>query len=111
MSLTGTAKGFGRRVSLETAAFFLAAFGLFVLAGRYALPFLPEPLVYFIGFNLSALGLAKFVDWRMTTFRCRQCARPLPEYVNTEEKPGVDITYYCENCDTIWRIGLRTNDD
>lgn len=111
MSQMGTARGFGRRVSLETTAFFLAAFGLLVLALRYALPFLPEPLVYFTGFNLSVLGLAKFVDWRMTTFRCRQCARPLPERMDTEGKPGVEINYYCENCDTVWRIGLRTNDD
>ena len=111
MSRTGTAKGFGRRVSLETAALFLVTFALLGAVGRYALPFLPEPLVYFIGFNLSALGLAKFVNWRMTTFRCRQCARPLPERMDTEGRPGVEINYYCENCDTVWRIGLRTNDD
>ena len=62
MSRTGTAKGFGRRVSLETTAFFLAAFGLLVLAGRYALPFLPDPLVLFVAFNLSALGVARYTN-------------------------------------------------
>jgi hypothetical protein len=48
---------------------------------------------------------------RMRSFRCPSCGVSIPASVETHDKAGAPIDYYCTKCDIRWETGLRTSDD